>query len=129
LSLGLHATGVRPGQRVSLLIPPGVGLTTALFACLRMGAVVVLADQGLGVRGMGRAIRGAGPDVVLGIERGLAAARALSWPGRRIAATDLSPLAATALGVSGTVPDLIRRGAALATEGVSVPTRSGPEDD
>src|SRR5690606_23261984 len=59
LALGLHDAGLRPGDRVSLLITPGVDLTTALFACLRLGAVVVLADQGLGLRGMSRAVRGA----------------------------------------------------------------------
>ncbi|MEE6288281.1 alpha/beta fold hydrolase [Georgenia sunbinii] len=129
LSLGLHAVGVRPGQRVSLLVPPGVGLTTALFACLRLGAVVVLADQGLGLQGMGRAIRGAGPDVIIGIERGLAGARLLSWPGRRIAADDLPPVRAAALGVTATVPALIERGAELARGGAALPARPAPDDD
>src|SRR5690606_40853206 len=91
LALGLHDAGLRPGDRVSLLITPGVDLTTALFACLRLGAVVVLADQGLGLRGMSRAVRGAAPVVVIGIDRGLLWSRLLARPGRRIAAAGLAP--------------------------------------
>src|SRR5699024_9306562 len=121
LALGLHDSGVRPGQRVSLLITPGVDLTTALFACLRLGAIAVIADQGLGLRGMSRAVRGAAPDVVIGIERGLAGARMLSWPGRRISATDLAPARARALGADTSIPALIARGADLDRAGTALP--------
>ena len=129
LALGLHDAGVRRGDRVSLLITPGVDLTTALFACLRLGAVAVVADQGLGLRGMSRAIRGAAPDVVIGIDRGLAGARLLSWPGRRIAATELSPTAMRALGAETSLPALVSRGAALARAGAELPPEPDPDDD
>ncbi|MEJ5867933.1 alpha/beta fold hydrolase [Pseudokineococcus sp. 5B2Z-1] len=92
VALGLHDEGVRPGDRVSLLVPPGADLTTALYACLRLGAVVVVADQGLGVRGLSRAVRGAAPRHVVAVERGLVAAAALGWPGRRTGAGPLGPL-------------------------------------
>ncbi|WP_230976395.1 alpha/beta fold hydrolase [Georgenia wutianyii] len=129
LALALHDSGVRPGQRVSLLITPGVDLTTALFACLRLGAVAVVADQGLGLRGMSRAIRGAGPDVVIGIERGLVGARIMAWPGRRIAATELPAPAARALGVSDTLPRLLARGAGLERAGIALPPEPDLDDD
>jgi len=129
LAHGLHAAGLRHGQRVSLLITPGVDLTTALFACLRLGAVAVVADQGLGLRGMSRAIRGAGPDLVIGIDRGLVGARLLSWPGRRIAAGELTPSAARALGVSDTLPGLVDRGAELERTGAVLPPVPAPDDD
>ena len=129
LALGLHDAGVRSGQRVSLLITPGVDLTTALFACLRLGAVAVIADQGLGLGGMSRAIRGAAPDVVIGIERGLLGARLLSWPGRRVSATDLAPARARALGVDTSVPALIARGADLDRAGTALPPVPGPDED
>jgi acyl-coenzyme A synthetase/AMP-(fatty) acid ligase/pimeloyl-ACP methyl ester carboxylesterase len=86
LAAGLAELGVRPGDRVSLLVPPGIELTTALYACWRIGAVIVVADAGLGVRAMGRALRGAGPDWVIGIPKALAAVVALRIPGRRIVA-------------------------------------------
>ncbi|PYF99190.1 Acyl-CoA synthetase (AMP-forming)/AMP-acid ligase II [Georgenia satyanarayanai] len=129
LALGLHDAGVRPGQRVSLLVTPGVSLTTALFACLRLGAVAVIADQGLGLRGMSRAIRGASPDVVIGIERGLVGARVLSWPGRRVAVSELPPAQARALGVTDTLPGLTARGAELEGAGTDLPPLPGPDDD
>ncbi|KGM13565.1 hydrolase, partial [Cellulomonas bogoriensis 69B4 = DSM 16987] len=52
IAAGLHQVGVRRGDRVSLLVPPGADLTAVLYACLRLGAVVVVADAGLGVRGL-----------------------------------------------------------------------------
>ncbi|MDF2664857.1 MAG: acyl-CoA synthetase (AMP-forming)/AMP-acid ligase [Microbacterium sp.] len=71
IAAGLDAFGVRAGDRVSLLVQPGPTLTAALYACLRIGAVVVVADRGLGIRGLSRAVRGAVPDVVIGEVAGL----------------------------------------------------------
>ena len=60
IAAGLHRIGVRKGDRVSLLVPPGPTLSAVVYACLRIGAVVVVADAGLGIRGLTRAVRGAG---------------------------------------------------------------------
>ncbi|MGN6444546.1 alpha/beta fold hydrolase [Amnibacterium sp.] len=111
LAAGLHAVGVRPGDRVSLLVPPGADLLAAAFACLRIGATIVVADAGLGVQGLTRAVKGARPDWVIGVPTALAAARALGWPGVRIAPTGLSRAARVALGVRHTLPELARLGA------------------
>ena len=86
---GLVAHGVRHGDRVALLIPPGIDLTVCLYACWRMGAVVVVVDAGLGARGISRALKSATPKFLIGIPRALAAARALGWPGERISAVTL----------------------------------------
>lgn len=110
IAAGLHAVGVRHGDRVSLLVPPGADLTAVLYACLRIGAVVVVADAGLGVPGLTRAVRGAQPDHVIGAAKGLTAARALGWPGRRISTTPLSAAAATALGVELCLADVVDLG-------------------
>jgi acyl-coenzyme A synthetase/AMP-(fatty) acid ligase/pimeloyl-ACP methyl ester carboxylesterase len=110
LAAGLDVLGVRAGDRVSLLVPPGPTLTAALYACLRIGAVVVVADRGLGIRGLSRAVRGAVPDVVIGEVAGLAAARALGWPGRRLSAAALPATAMRALGVEATLADVARAG-------------------
>lgn len=84
VAAGLVLSGVQPGQRVALLVPPGIDLTVLLYACWRIAAVVVVADAGLGPRGMRRALRGAGIDHVIGIGKGLAAVAMLGVPGRRI---------------------------------------------
>ncbi|MFD5213599.1 alpha/beta fold hydrolase [Microbacterium sp. NPDC058345] len=107
IASGLNRIGVRKGDRVSLLIPPGPTLTAVVYACLRMGAVVVVADAGLGVRGLTRAVRGSCPDFVIGEVPGLMAARALGWPGVRISAVRLSKVAAAVLGVSHSLGDMV----------------------
>ena len=81
LAAGLVAAGVRPGDRVALLVPPGADLTAVVYACWRAGAVIVAADAGLGPRGLARALRGAWPDHVVATPRGLAAAQRPAHPG------------------------------------------------
>lgn len=124
LAAGLAQSGVRRGDRVALLVPPGADLTAVLYACLRIGAVIVVADAGLGIRGLHRAVRGAGPQHVIGIPRALAAARALGWPGQRIAAGPLDRVTARALGVELSLRDVARRG-----RGAELPPAPGPDDE
>ncbi|RFA20246.1 alpha/beta fold hydrolase [Subtercola boreus] len=114
VAAGLAASGVKRGHRVSLLVPPGADLTAVLYACLRLGAVVVVADAGLGLAGLGRAVRGARPDHIIGIGTALAAARTLGWPGQKISTTTLPSPVAAALGVTRSLPQLVRLGAATA---------------
>ncbi|MGW6225932.1 alpha/beta fold hydrolase [Cellulosimicrobium cellulans] len=124
VAAGLHAIGVRRGDRVSLLVEPGPTLTALVYACLRIGAVVVVADAGLGVRGLTRAQRGAWPRFVVAQTKGLAAARALGWPGVRISADPLAPAVRRALGVAHELVDVARVG-----EGATPPPEPGPDDE
>ncbi|WOF22613.1 alpha/beta fold hydrolase [Microbacterium betulae] len=123
IAAGLHRIGVRRGDRVSLLVPPGATLTAAIYACLRIGAVVVVADAGLGVRGLTRAVRGAWPAYIIGERAGLAAARVLGWPGVRISAPALTGAARRALGVSHTLAELAELGA-----GAVLPAAPAPDE-
>ncbi|GAB6898416.1 alpha/beta fold hydrolase [Kineosporia succinea] len=109
VATGLLATGVEPGDRVALLVPPGADLTVALYACVRIGAVAVIADAGLGLPGLHRAIRGSAVRHVIAIDRGLAASRALRWPGQRISVgVPSGSLRARVLGVTAALEDLAR---------------------
>jgi len=123
IAAGLDRIGVRRGDRVSLLVPPGADLTAVLYACVRIGAIVVVADAGLGLRGLTRAVRGARPDFVIGAVQGLAAARALGWPGTKIATARFPAVVARTLGVRHTLADLIELGADEA-----LPEVPGPDD-
>ena len=105
--------------------PARADLSAVVYACLRIGAVVVVADAGLGIRGLTRAVRGAWPDFVIGEAPGLAAARALGWPGVRISAARLPRAAAAALGVSHSLGDIARDGRATH----ALPAPPGPDDD
>lgn len=106
LARGLAALGIGPGDRVAVLVPPGADLTAVLYACLRLGAVVVVADAGLGVQGLSRAVRSARPKAVVGIERALVAARALRWAPLLVAAGPQRRGAREALGVDATLADV-----------------------
>ncbi|WP_407342453.1 alpha/beta fold hydrolase [Pengzhenrongella phosphoraccumulans] len=129
IARGLGDAGVTPGQRVCLLVPPGADLTAALYACLRIGAVVVVADAGLGIRGLSRAVRGASPDVVIGIERALAAARALGWRARRFGAGPFTGASRRVLGVETTLVELAERGRRRGATGelADLPAVPGPD--
>ncbi|WP_411732390.1 alpha/beta fold hydrolase [Paeniglutamicibacter sp.] len=114
LAHGLAGIGVKPGDRVNLLVPPGIELTSLIYACLRLGAVIVVADAGLGTKGLGRAIRGAGPGYLIGIDRALTGAKFLGWPGTRIAVEDMPAAKRKLLGVAHTVPELLEAGTSAA---------------
>lgn len=126
LAGGLGRAGVRPGDRVAMLVPPSAELTAAVYAVWRAGAVIVVADQGLGLRAMGRALRGAGVDHVIGTARGLAAARTMRLPGQRIATRplpgarhDLTSLTSGGLGAVLPEPDDAAECAVVYTSGAT----------
>lgn len=115
----LHALGVRPGDRVNLMVPPGARLTTLIYACMKLGAVIVVADTGLGIPGLTRALKGANPSFLVGIPAALSAARTLLWPGVRISVEPLGSVQEKLLGVAGSV---FTSPAADGTPGAPVPT-------
>ena len=116
----LQNAGVRPGHRVALLVPPGLDLTVAVYACWRAGAVIVVADAGLGLRGLFAALRAAGPDHVIGTRSTLAAARLGRLTGRMIPVGALRPGGPTAEPVP---PDPAAEAAVLFTSGATGPAK------
>ena len=126
LAVGLTELGVKSGDRVSLLVQPGNDLTVILYACLRIGAVAVVADAGLGLRGMTRAVRAAQPEWIIGAIPGLTVARSLNWPGRRISVDALSLRKARILGTVASVERLLRSQAGQSPDAVPHPKSSDP---
>ena len=124
VAAGLADLGVQKGDRVALLVPPGIDVATCVYACWRLGAVVVVADAGLGARGMTRAMTSANPAYVIGIPRALTAARSLRWPGVRISSTPMELARRKFLGGTATLDDLRQRG-----EGCPTPPPPGPSDE
>ena len=110
---------MRPGDRVNLMVPPGARLTTLIYACMKLGAVIVVADTGLGIPGLTRALKGANPSFLVGIPAALSAARTLLWPGVRISVEPLGSVQEKLLGVAGSV---FTAPAADGTPGAPVPT-------
>ncbi|SOC53882.1 Acyl-CoA synthetase (AMP-forming)/AMP-acid ligase II [Ornithinimicrobium cerasi] len=105
---GLAQRGVGPGDRVAVMVPPGVELTTLVYALWRLGAVVVVADAGLGLGRLGAALRSATPSLVVGIRPALALAAASRVRARRlrveVGGPELEALALLGRGLSGDVP-------------------------
>lgn len=75
----LVARGVQQGHRIAVLVPPGVDLLAVVYACWRIGAVTVVADRGLGLRGLGAAVKSARVQHVVGPKVAIRAARTLRW--------------------------------------------------
>ena len=121
---GLARTGVRSGDRVAVLVEPGVDLLTTVYACWRAGAVTVIADRGLGLRGLGAAVRGAHVQWVVGAPKALAAARVLRWAprARTIDVRRLDSLASPGAPMP-TEPSPIDAAAVLYTSGATGPAK------
>jgi olefin beta-lactone synthetase len=122
IATGLVERGVRPGDRISMMVTPGRDLTAALYAALKVGAVVVVADAGLGIAGMTRAVRAARPAWVIGKTAGLAVARSQGWPGRRLSVSTLPAPLAALLGVEDSLYRM-----ALAHDGARFPEDLGTD--
>ena len=124
LAAGLRVRGIEPGDRVSVLVPPGADLIAIVYACWAIGASVVIADTGLGLFGIRRAIRGAQPRHVIGVRAGLALARTLSIPGLRISTASLRAI--TAQGSeqeSSALPDAEAEAVVVFTSGATGPAK------
>ncbi|HYI56111.1 MAG TPA: alpha/beta fold hydrolase [Microlunatus sp.] len=126
LAVGLERAGVRPGQRVALLIRPGIDLTVAVYACWRIGAAIVVADAGLGLRNLGRALRSADPDHLIAIPAGLVAATALRVPGTRIVAGGPSAALRRRLRVTYSLTELGDIGAQVRRSGATPDDLTAP---
>ena len=123
IAAGLVDMGVKPGDRIALLVTPSADLIACVYAAWRIGAVVVVADSGLGVRGMRRALRSAEATHVVGIPAGLGLARTLDLPGVRILVGRTGP-ATRVLGADASLAEVARRGRdyLAASDLPSVPT-------
>jgi acyl-coenzyme A synthetase/AMP-(fatty) acid ligase/pimeloyl-ACP methyl ester carboxylesterase len=113
MARGLEMRGIAPGDRIAVLIPPGPDLIAFVYACWRIGAVVVITDAGLGIRGMRRAIRGAGVTHCIGIDRARPLLRTIPVPGLRLSMRDLA--------------DIVREGWAPSQSFDVTPRKSGDE--
>ncbi len=114
VAAGLAAIGVGRGERIALLVPPGTDLTAVLYGIWRAGAIAVVVDAGLGLRGMRVALRSAGPAYVIGTAKGLAAARLMGTGAQPISVGPVPASVGRALGVRWRLEDLEARGAGSA---------------
>lgn len=69
LASGLGRLGVRRGQRVLLMAPPGIEFIALTFALFKMGSLPVLIDPGIGKKNLLNAIGEIEPEAMIGIPR------------------------------------------------------------
>ncbi|RIK79586.1 MAG: peptide synthase [Planctomycetota bacterium] len=62
LARGLADRGVKPGDRLVLLVKPGIEFVKLVFALLRSGATAVLVDPGMGRRHLVNCLAATNPD-------------------------------------------------------------------
>lgn len=67
LALGLDRFGIGRGQRTLVMVRPGIELITLSYALLKAGAVPVLIDPGMGLRGFLRSVADTKPTAFVGI--------------------------------------------------------------
>lgn len=129
LATGMAVAGIRPGQRLGMLVEPSAELTAVVYAAWRIGAVVVVADKGLGFVGMRRALRSASVDYVVGATVGLTAGRLMGVPGGRLAVGDPPLAVRRRLGVSHTLDELAALGRDALADGRAMPAEPAPDAD
>jgi len=76
---GLRSRGVAAGERVAVMVPPGVEFAGVTLALFRIGALPVLIDPGMGIRGLGRCIAEAVPSTFVGSHKANFARLAFRW--------------------------------------------------
>lgn len=79
LAAGLQARGVSPGQRIVLLVRPGIDFISLTFALFKTGAVVVLIDPGMGGKHLLQCLEDVNPHGFIAIPL----AQAVRWLHRR----------------------------------------------
>jgi len=118
----LHRQGLQPGDHVAMLTPPGIDLVAAVYGVWRAGGVTVIADRGLGLSGLGRAVRSTRPRFVIGPRQARLAAATLRWAPRAIR-LDVTELVTADVGELPAAPPAGAPAAVLFTSGATGPAK------
>lgn len=79
LARGLERLGLRRGTRTVVMVRPGPEFFALTFALFKLGAVPVLIDPGLGLKGLGKCLAEAEPEAFIGIPLAHVARLLLGW--------------------------------------------------
>ena len=77
---GLADIGIKPGMRCALMVKPSLEFFTLTFALLKMGAVLVCIDPGMGLKNMKACLEQSKPHAFIGIAQAHIARCLFSWP-------------------------------------------------
>ncbi len=76
---GLRRIGIERGVRTVLMVTPSPDFFALTFALLKVGAVPVLVDPGMGIKNLGTCLAEAQPEAFIGIPKAHVARFALRW--------------------------------------------------
>jgi acyl-CoA synthetase (AMP-forming)/AMP-acid ligase II len=79
VAAGLQSAGLSEGQRAAVLVPPGADFFVIIFALLRLRAVPVLVDPGIGRKHLRTCLGEAEPDAFIGVAKAHLARKVLCW--------------------------------------------------
>ncbi len=79
VAAGLLASGFQRGDKVVMMVPPGLDFFVLSFSMLHTGIVPVFIDPGIGLKNLRTCIAEAGPDGFIGISRAHIARVLLGW--------------------------------------------------
>jgi acyl-CoA synthetase (AMP-forming)/AMP-acid ligase II len=79
LASGFERIGIRRGVRTVLMVPPGLDFFALTFALFKAGAVVVLIDPGMGIKGLGICLKEAEPEAFIGVPKAHLARILFGW--------------------------------------------------
>jgi acyl-coenzyme A synthetase/AMP-(fatty) acid ligase len=79
IALGLKSIGIEKGQKVVVMVKPGMALFNVVFALFKAGIAPVLVDPGMGRKGLFECLAQAEPDHIIGIAPALIAQNLLGW--------------------------------------------------
>ena len=85
----LVGVGIGEGVRTVLMVKPSLDFFALTFAMLKVGAVLVMVDPGMGTRNLGSCLDEAEPEAFIGIPKAHAARVALGW-GRKTVRTNVT---------------------------------------
>jgi acyl-CoA synthetase (AMP-forming)/AMP-acid ligase II len=75
----LVTIGIGPGIRTVLMVTPSLDFFALTFAMLKVGAVPVMVDPGMGIKNLGECLGQAEPEAFIGIPKAHAARVVLGW--------------------------------------------------
>ncbi len=81
---GLEKAGITRGMLTVLMVTPGLDFFAILSAILKIGAIPVLVDPGMGVRNLKKCIEEAEPEAFIGIPKAHFARVLLGWARRTV---------------------------------------------
>ncbi len=79
IARGLRTIGIQEGDRVVLMVTPSLDFFALTFALLKLGAVMVMIDPGMGLANLGQCIAEAAPQGFIGIGKAHAARVIYGW--------------------------------------------------